>query len=223
MIEKITSGITNILRKSSDEIGLKVVEKIKSDFVRSPKLGDVLNIQNPIEKNIPKFSIVKSINSDKDLAEIHRIDLEAFAEIDPVASDFAEFKKAIKGFDSYVVKNDSDSVVAYCQIEPACDGVLYVNSMGVSKELRKTKASYEALKLIQENTLKVAIESNIKMVALHVDAENSGLLKMYKKFGFEVKKTEKNYFKNGDAAHYMEVDIEKANNTAKAKELVSLK
>ncbi|MDR1167371.1 MAG: GNAT family N-acetyltransferase [Heliobacteriaceae bacterium] len=150
--------------------------------------------------------------TEADLREVHKIDLEAFKDTDPAAADFGQFKAQIEadGLTTYVVKNKEGKVTGYFQIEPITSyGELYINSIGVPKELRNTRASYDALKQIQEHITQIAKDHNLKKAALHVDAENKVLVKMYEKYGFEIKTTEPGYFENGNDAHYMELDVKK--------------
>ncbi|MEI8129860.1 MAG: hypothetical protein WCG95_09640, partial [bacterium] len=62
---------------------------------------------------------------------------------------------------------------------------------------------------IKDDVTKLAEQNRVKTVSLHVDSENEPLVKMYKKFGFEVKGTEPSYYENGNSAYYMEATVGK--------------
>ena len=221
MLDKIISGIPNIRVKNIEEIDQSVVSSIKNNYVRSPEKDCFMTTPDGLS-NVAEHKMTMAVTeaiTDEDLREIQKIDLEAFAQTDPISSSFKRYKADIldRGLESHVIKNENGKVVGYFQLEPIENGELYVYSIGIQKDLRKTKSSYEALKLIQENIQKVAFGKNIKKVTLHVDASNAPLVKMYKKYGFEIKDTLNNYYANGDPAYYMEGDVKKAMASIKSK------
>ena len=165
--------------------------------------------------NIFDYKVEKA--DDAALREIHKIDSEAFAETDPVAQRFEDYKADIEeqNLDSYVIKDKNGKVTGYFQLEPMNGDQLYIYSIGVPKGLRNTKSSFATLKQIQENIKDIALKNGAKTVALHVDASNKPLVKLYEKFGFKTVDTEQNYFANGDDALYMEADVAEATGSAK--------
>ena len=221
MLDKIIPGIPNIRVKNIEEINQSCVSSVKNDYVRSPEKDCFMTTPDGLS-NVAEHKMTMAVTeaiTDEDLREIKKIDLEAFAQTDPISSSFKRYKADIldRGLESHVIKNENGKVVGYFQLEPIENGELYVYSIGIQKDLRKTKSSYEALKLIQENIQKVAFGKNIKKVTLHVDASNAPLVKMYKKYGFEIKDTLNNYYANGDPAYYMEGDVKKAMASIKSK------
>ena len=221
MLDKIIPGIPNIRVKNIEEINQSCVSSVKNDYVRSPEKDCFMTTPDGLS-NVAEHKMTMAVTeaiTDEDLREIQKIDLEAFAQTDPISSSFKRYKADIldRGLESHVIKNENGKVVGYFQLEPIENGELYVYSIGIQKDLRKTKSSYEALKLIQENIQKVAFGKNIKKVTLHVDASNAPLVKMYKKYGFEIKDTLNNYYANGDPAYYMEGDVKKAMASIKSK------
>ena len=184
------------------------------------------NVQQGV--NISDYKVEKA--DDAALREIHKIDSEAFAETDPVAQRFEDYKADIEeqNLESYVIKDKNGKVTGYFQLEPMNGDQLYIYSIGVPKGLRNTKSSFATLKQIQENIKDIALKNGAKTVALHVDASNKTLVKLYEKFGFKTVDTEQNYFANGDDALYMEADVAENTGTkstanAPASETVSFK
>ena len=170
--------------------------------------------------NVSDYRVEKA--DEAALKEIHKIDMEAFAETDPVPEKFEEYKADLEeqNLESYVIKDKDGKVTGYFQLEPMHGDQLYIYSIGVPKELRNTKSSFATLKQIQENIKNIALENGAKTVALHVDASNKPLVKLYEKFGFKTVDTEQNYFANGDDALYMEADVVENTGSAKKSQTV---
>lgn len=157
-------------------------------------------------------AFVSSIATDKDLEEIHKIDLEAFSENYDIYTDFEEYKRDIEeqNVTTYVIKSADGKVVGYYQLEPVEDGELYIYSMGVREDLRATRASVAILDRIRTEIIDTAVEQEIKTVALDVYAENKPLVKLYKKFGFEIVDTVMVPKEEGMRCdHHMEIDVKK--------------
>ena len=150
--------------------------------------------------------------TDEDLREIQKIDLEAFEGRYYISSDFAKYKEGLEadGISTYAIKDANGQVIGYYQLEPIEDGELYIHSIAVRSDLRNSKISYNALKQMQENITKFAQENNVKKVTLDVDADKPELVKLYKRFGFEVT-GENRGTEAGREYHdlHMEVDVKK--------------
>ena len=150
--------------------------------------------------------------SESDLMEIHKIDLEAFEGRYVIDSDFDEYKADLEdqGITTYAIKGKDDKVIGYYQLEPIKDGELYIHSIGLRSDLRRTTASYNALKQMQESITNFAKENNVKKVTLDVDADKPELLRLYKKFGFEITDENRGY-EAGQEYHdyHMEADLNK--------------
>ena len=176
--------------------------------------------QTPID--IKKLKI--EIASEEDLKEIQKIDLEAFEGKYTIDSDFDTYKADLvdQEITTYAIKGEEGKVIGYYQLEPVENGELYIHSIGVCSDLRNTKTSYAALKQMQDNITKFVQENNIEKVALDVDADNFALVKLYKKFGFEVTE-ETSGFEAGHQYHdyHMEADVKKVLAKGNAKDEVS--
>ena len=133
-----------------------------------------------------KVTIEKAIEAD--LREIQQIDLEAFTGRYDIYSEFETYKADLErqGVETFTMKSDDGSIIGYYQLEPVKNGELYIYSLGVKKELRHTKTGYKALKQMQTQITNLAQEQNIDKVSLDVDSSKPELVKLYKKFGFEV-------------------------------------
>ena len=206
--------------------GYEAAQKSAQEKPQSIVQKPANNVQQGV--NISDYKVEKA--DETTLKDIYEIDKEAFAETDPVADRFEDYKADIaeENLESYVIKNKDGKVTGYFQLEPMNGDQLYIYSIGVPKELRNTKSSFAALKQIQENIKNIALKNGAKTVALHVDASNKPLVKLYEKFGFKTVDTEQNYFANGDDALYMEADVAENTGTkstanAPASEPVSFK
>lgn len=142
------------------------------------------------------------------LREVYEIDKEAFAETDPY-ENFEDFKSIIarENLATYCIKNEDGEIMGYYQLEPVKDADLYIDSMGLKPEYRKTKVGYQAIKFAWLDILKYASENNVKTISLHVNANDKSLLNLYTKFGFVVKETLPNYYENGSNALLMELVV----------------
>ena len=196
-----------------DHLGNKILETKDPNTVAGYVLGKGVDAANKAKQKAQQGVKVSDYRAEKAdeaaLKEIHKIDMEAFAETDPVPEKFEDYKAYLEeqNIDSYVIKNKDGKVTGYFQLEPMHGDQLYIYSIGVPKELRNTKSSFATLKQIQENIKNIALEKGAKTVALHVDASNKPLVKLYEKFGFKTVDTEQNYFANGDDALYMELNV----------------
>ena len=156
--------------------------------------------------------ITVEIASDADLREIQQIDLEAFEGRYDIASDFDTYKADLEDQEitTYAIKGNDGKVIGYYQLEPVENGELYIHSIGVRADLRNTMSSYRAIKQMQENIAQFAKENNVKKVTLDVDADKPELLRLYKKFGFEVTSENRGY-ESGREYHdyHMEADVDK--------------
>lgn len=206
--------------------GYEAAQKSAPEKTQSAVQKTANNVQQGV--NISDYKVEKA--DETTLKDIYEIDKEAFAETDPVADRFEDYKADIdkQNLESYVIKNKDGKVAGYFQLEPMHGDQLYIYSIGVPKELRNTKSSFAALKQIQENIKNIALKNGARTVALHVDASNKPLVKLYEKFGFKTVDTEQNYFANGDDALYMEADVAENTGTkstanAPASETVSFK
>lgn len=147
-------------------------------------------------------------DSENDLREIYDIDKEAFSETDPY-QNYEDFIAIIRenGLSTYSIKDETNKVLGYYQIEPIKNNDLYIDSIGLKKEYRKTKTGYQAIKQAWTEIIKYAIDNNVKTLSLHANAEDKALLNMYTKMGFVVKETLPNYYENGSSAIFMVMEI----------------
>lgn len=210
----VAPRVTNIIDRTVQRVEQEAIDIVRNDFVRSPKTDCFVTVPKLIKPKTNSINLkVHRAVSDYDISEIHQIDLEAFKYTDPVPSNLFQYKQTIKELKSYIIKNNSGKTTGYYQTEPVKNGLLYIYSIGIPKELRGTKTSFYTLMKIKESITEIAKAENVQKLGLHVDSKNEPLVKMYKKFGFEVKETEPNYYLNGDSAYYMEAKIEKKQDT----------
>lgn len=110
-ISNITPKISNIFDRATGTIGRRLTNTVRNDLVRSPKGDSFVTIPQELSTKI-KPTVNKAV-SDSDLREIHKIDMEAFAQTDPVPADFTGYKSSIEDLTSYVVKDGNNKVVGY--------------------------------------------------------------------------------------------------------------
>ncbi len=154
--------------------------------------------------------VVTKALSRKDSKQIFKIIREKLKPTNNIFLNYIWDKKRLLRCKTWVIKNGENEFVGFYQLTPVKNGIVYiVSAMGIKKQLRKTKSAHGALKLMDKSIKEFATNHNVKKVALHVDAEDVLLVKMYKKLGFEIKNTKRDYYNNGHAAYYMEADVAK--------------
>ncbi len=161
-----------------------------------------------------------SVATPEDLKAVQKIDRENFAGHYEIEDNAAEYigHLAEEQITTRVFKDAAGKIVGYYQLEAIKDGELYIYSIGVPKDLKNSRESYRVLKSMQEEITNFAKDNKIKKVALDVDADNQALVKLYKKFGFEIT-GENSGIEDGNRYHdyHMEIDVEKtlSNNNGK--------
>ena len=165
-ISNITSKISNFFDRTTGTVGRRLTNSVKNDLARSPKGDSFATIPQELSARVqPKINIVvQKATTDADLRAVHQIDVEAFAQTDPVPTDFAEYKSSVEDLTSYVVKNSENKVVGYYQTEPIENASMYVYSIGIPKNLRGTKSSFNTLMAIKDDITKLAQQCRIKTV-----------------------------------------------------------
>ena len=159
--------------------------------------------------------ISRKINDDETaLREVYNIDQKVFAETDPY-ENYEDFKSIIqeRNLSTYSITDENGNLMGYYQLEPIKDDNLYIDSIALKEEFRKTKKGYQAINYAWSEILKYANENSVRTLSLHVNKEDKGLLNLYTKLGFVVKETIPAYYENGADALYMELNIPQANET----------
>lgn len=183
-LKGFSQGVQNNIFSKTKNLLSKTIKSMTQDAnpFKEIKGGENTGIK-------PEYKVFEIKNAtDAELAQVQKIDIEAFNGRYEVSSNFETYKAdlAKEEISTYVINAEDGSVVGYYQLEPVENGELYIHSIGVRSDLRNTRASYNALKQMQENITKFARENNVEKVALDVDANKLELVKLYKKFGFEV-------------------------------------
>ncbi|MBE7708979.1 MAG: GNAT family N-acetyltransferase [Cyanobacteria bacterium SIG32] len=158
--------------------------------------------------NIETFTTIPVNNDEAVLREIYEIDKEAFADTDPYDS-YEDFKSILQRHQltTYAIKDSQNNVVGYYQLEPIKDEDLYIDSIGMKPEYRRSRKGYQAIQHAWQEILNIAQENSVKTLSLHVNSENQSLVNMYKSLGFSVKETLTNYYENGAGAYFMEMPL----------------
>ena len=154
------------------------------------------------------FSTVQANNNESILREIYEIDKEAFADTDPYDS-YEDFKSIISrhNLTTYALKDSNNNTIGYYQLEPIQNDDLYIDSIGMKPEYRRSRKGYQAIQHAWQEILNFAKENNVKTLSLHVNSENQSLVNMYKSLGFSIKETLNNYYENGAGAYFMEMPL----------------
>ena len=200
-------------RYSTNDVA-EVKGEAKVETTKTEALDEKPQITTPIKSqaiDITKLKIEDA--SIDDLKAIHKIDIEAFKDSYLIDSNFDDYKIDLEeqGISTYAIKSDNGDVIGYYQFEPVENGELYIYSIGVRSDLRNTKASYAAIKQMQESITKFAQEDNIEKVVLDVDASKPELVKLYKKFGFEITAEDRGVEAGHEYHDYrMEINVKKA-------------
>ena len=135
-----------------------------------------------------------------DLLEIHRIEQAAFPQPWPFSA-----LESYLGEAAFLVaeRDDIDSVVAGYVIADSVPNhgtpLGHVKDLAVRPEARRTGVATALLK----EALHVLDSTGAGSVKLEVRADNDGARKLYRRFGFEHRKTIPNYYSNGADAHVM--------------------
>lgn len=144
------------------------------------------------------------------LRTIYDIDKVAFAETDPYGSYEHMLSRITYGkISSYIVKNTSNQIVGYYQLEPIRNKNLYIYSMGLKPEYRHTKQGYLAIQKAWNDILEYADKNNVESLSLHVESGNKSLVNLYKSLGFKIAQTLPYFYANGSEAYYMQMKINK--------------
>ena len=211
--------VTSLAQYISSHVDMNIMAKLIDEFeaeLRAEEKAENLPARDKTSDGPEKTNATKELKiekaSDEDLMEIQKIDLEAFEGRYKIDSDFESYKKDLEAqkVTTYAIKGEDGKVIGYYQFEPVENGELYIHSIGVRADLRKTRTSYNALKQIQTAVMEFAEQQNISKVVLDVDAEKPELVKLYKKFGFEIT-DETSGTEAGKPYHdyHMEADVKK--------------
>ena len=157
---------------------------------------------------VETFTTTQANNDEAILREIYEIDKEAFADTDPYDS-YEDFKSILQRHQltTYAIKDSQNNVVGYYQLEPIKDEDLYIDSIGMKPEYRRSRKGYQAIQHAWQEILNKAQENGVKTLSLHVNSENQSLVNMYKSLGFSIKETLTNYYENGAGAYFMEMPL----------------
>lgn len=136
-----------------------------------------------------------------DLPKIIEIEKLSFLKREAFSEDF--FKKCQKEHpDGFFVAEKENEVVGYIIGRPI-EKIGEIISLAVKPKERKKGIG----KALIEFLLKKFKEIGIEKIFLHVRTKNKIAIYLYKKLNFKIQKEIKNYYKNGDSAYLMELDL----------------
>jgi len=162
-------------------------------------------------------------NNSKDDLEIYirqckLEDLESVIEINerelPEDYPYFFYKSILDNFPGcFLIAQDKNSnVVAYImwRVEkaPSTNSLKYINqghlvSIAVSKNYRRKGIGQALL----ANSMKAVKKYKIKQYVLEVRVSNYTAIRLYEKFNFKIDSIKKNYYRDGENAYYMTLDI----------------
>ena len=156
--------------------------------------------------NNPNYDITfeRANDNEEDMHIIYEIDREAFSDLDSY-SDYNDFKNFIQTSDIsvYSLKDNTGEIIGYYNLEPIKNGDLYIDSIGLKPQYRNSRKGYAAIMQAWDKINDYAKENNVETMSLHVDSTNPRLKRMYEQFGFEVRESYDNYYKDGIGAYFM--------------------
>ena len=92
-----------------------------------------------------------------------------------------------------VAKDEQNNIVGYAGIWQPIDEA-HITNIVTKKDKRRNKIGTKML----EELIKIAKEKKLKDITLEVNVNNIPAINLYKKYGFEVVATRKNYYKEND-------------------------
>ncbi len=190
---------------------VKSYQNVKSAGLSATKYQSKNQLHNPLSFTT---NVKSELATESDLVQIHQIDLETFAGNYQIFEDFYTYKVDLDkhGITTHTLKTEDGKFIGYYQLEPVENGELYIYSIGVKKELRNTRKSYDAIKKMQEEISDFAHEQGVEKVVLDVAANNTNLVKLYKKLGFKIT-DEYEGFEAGNKYHDYRMEANVKNST----------
>ncbi len=184
-LEKFLRGVSWLVTGKNKEAILEIFNPEQSE--KGKEINKNIEEVNQNNKELAFSGITSCIATDEDLREIQKIDLEAFDGRYEIDFDFQDYKKDLEeqGITTYVIKS-KNSVLGYYQLEPSENGELYIYSIGMNKKLKNTKSSFKFLHKLHKDITEFAKQNHIRKIVLDVDTDKTNLIKLYKKFGFEI-------------------------------------
>lgn len=136
-----------------------------------------------------------------DLPKVLEIERFSFQKREVFSESF--FEKCQKEYPSnFLVAEKENEVVGYI-IGRRIEKIGEIISLAVKPKERKKGIG----KALIEFLLKKFKEIGIEKIFLHVRTKNKIAISLYKKLNFKIQKEIKNYYKNGDSAYLMELDL----------------
>jgi len=166
--------------------------------------------------NFNDFKIDPEINIRRCILE----DLDSVIEINekelPEDYPYYFYKSILDDFpESFLIaQNRNGELIGYImwRVEkaPSVNSLKYVNkghlvSIAVSKEYRKRGIAQALL----SNSMIALKKYNIKQYVLEVRVSNYTAIKLYEKFNYKITVIKKNYYRDGENAYFMTLDVKK--------------
>jgi len=133
----------------------------------------------------------------EDLAAVLAINFENFTE--PWSEQNFIYELEENPVATIMVLTYADVIIAYCDFWVTFDSAT-INQIAVKKELQGNQIGSI---LIEDTLARIEGVEEVKTITLEVRTQNERAIKFYLKYGFDIVLTKKQYYSNGDDAHYM--------------------
>ena len=136
-----------------------------------------------------------------DLKEVMEIEKVSFPNRKPFSEDY--FGKLYQKYpEGFMVAEDKGKILGYAigEVQKDCGKII---SIAVHPAWRKKEVG----KKLANFYLAYFKKKNLKKIFLHMRKNNLAAISFYKNLGFQILKTIKNYYQNGDDADLMERKI----------------
>lgn len=156
------------------------------------------------------YNISSSKVNDDDVCmqEIYELDKSIYGELSSYES-FEDFKSFISAnhLSTYALRDGNGEIVGYYNLEPVNNGELYIDSMGLKPEYRKTRKGDVAIQTAWNKILETARGNEVESLSLHVDSSDTDQVELYEQLGFYREQDLPNYWGNGKNAYFMKYAV----------------
>lgn len=165
-----------------------------------PNITDISFSGNPLELKTTKLS------DKKEFDEIYKLDDEEFGSLIHYddADEFQEYLEW-KNINTLLVKDKDKKLIGYYQIYMASKGNLYLETLNLKPEYRGKHTGFT--EHVFKEILEIAKKKHAKKISLHVSTGNKIAIDLYKRWGFKIVRTEKDFYfseTESNDAYYME-------------------
>ena len=122
-------------------------------------------------------------------------------------NEFREYLE-YKNIKTYLVKDKDKKLIGYYQFYMPAKDNLYLETLNLKPEYRGKHTGFT--EHVFKEILDIAKKKHAKKISLHVNTGNTIAIDLYKRWGFKIKHTEKDFYfseTESNAAYYMEKNL----------------